>query len=31
MKYTALISEIAVMGKDALQCFLIFYPDKEET
>lgn len=31
IKVIALILEIAVMGKDALQCFLIFYPDKEET
>lgn len=31
IKVIATILEIAVMGKDALQCFLIFYPDKEET
>lgn len=31
IKVIALIPEIAVMGKDALQRFLIFYPDKEET
>ena len=31
IKVIALILEIAVMGKDALQRFLIFYPDKEET